>query len=62
MRAWKIQIESENGTSITIKQTFIRYVSGCLLFALTLFFMFGNAKSQALHDTLSKTLIIRNNK
>lgn len=62
MSAWKIQLTSENGASITLKQTTTRYLCGCLTFGFTLLSMFANSKSQALHDRLSKTIIVRYNK
>lgn len=61
MRAWKIKLTSETGNSISMRQTLTRYICGGLLFGFTYIFMFGKPGSQAMHDRLSKTSIIRYN-
>lgn len=62
MRAWRIKLVTDDGFPITINHTIKRYVCGFFLFGFTLFFMFINSHSQALHDKLSKTIIVKNNK
>jgi uncharacterized RDD family membrane protein YckC len=62
MRAWRIKVVTDDGAPITINHTIKRYVCGFLLFGFTLFFMFIDLRSRALHDKLSKTIIVKNNK
>ncbi|MBX2879853.1 MAG: RDD family protein [Granulosicoccus sp.] len=62
MRAWRIQLVSESGAPITVKQTIARYITGLLLFGITLAFMFSNTSARALHDRFSKTIIVMYNK
>jgi len=62
MRAWRVKVEGIEGSKITFKQSAIRYFSGSLLFGFTLFYALISARSQALHDVISKTIIIRNYK
>lgn len=59
MRAWRLKVESTNDEKITLKQSAVRFVSGTFLFGITLFFAFISPSRQALHDSLSKTKIIR---
>ena len=62
MHAWRLKVTSEDGSSITFKQALHRFICGLAAFGITLFFMFGTTKNQALHDKLSKTKITINNK
>ena len=62
MRAWRLKVESTNDEKITFKRSAIRFVSGTFLFGFTLFFAFASPTRQALHDTLSKTKIVRHYK
>lgn len=59
MRAWRLKVESVDGKNISAGQSAIRYFSGSLLFGITLLYALIPGRSQALHDTLSKTRIIR---
>ena len=58
MRAWRIKVESLDSQTITMKQSLTRYVTGFLLFGITLLYMPFSTQRTALHDTLSKTRIV----
>ncbi len=58
MRAWRIKVESLDHQTITLKQSVSRYLTGFLLFGITLLYMPFSAQRIALHDTLSKTRIV----
>ena len=58
MRAWRIKVESFDSRNITLKQSITRYVTGFLLFGITLLYMPFSTQRTALHDTLSKTRIV----
>lgn len=62
MRAWRLKVEDIEGGSITFNQSAKRYFSGTLLFGFTLLYIVISARSQALHDIVSKTIITRNYK
>ncbi len=57
MRAWKLQLKTENGRKITRIQTLNRYISGFLLFGFTLVFILFSTRNEALHDRISKSYI-----
>ena len=57
MRAWKLQLVTQNGGKITRFQTLNRYISGSLLFGITLIFILFSARKEALHDRISKSTI-----
>lgn len=59
MRAWRLKVEDFEGEIITFKQSAIRYFSGSILFGITLLYALVSTPSQALHDMISKTKIIR---
>jgi len=60
MRAWRLKVEGAEGGIITFKQSALRYFSGSILFGVTLIYTLISTRSQALHDVISKTKIIRN--
>ncbi len=62
MRAWRIQLASTNGEKITVNHTLKRYLTGSLLFGITLLYMLISTDNQALHDRFSNTKIIKYNK
>lgn len=62
MRAWRLQVTSEDGSNVSFKQTLQRFACGLATFGFTLLFMFGSATGQAMHDKLSKTIISINYK
>jgi uncharacterized RDD family membrane protein YckC len=59
MRAWRLKVEGIEGGTITFKQSAMRYFSGSILFGITLLYVLISTQSQALHDAISKTNIIR---
>lgn len=61
MRAWRLKVEGDDSQIITFKQSAIRYFSGSILFGITLLYALVSKRSEALHDVISKTKIIRNN-
>ncbi len=58
MSAWRIKVEGTQHQSISFSQSLMRYLSGTVLFVITLFYMFFNKEGTALHDRLSKTKIV----
>ena len=58
MRAWRIRVEGIEHEKITFNQSVQRFMVGLFMFGITFAFMYGKASSQALHDTLSKTIIV----
>ena len=58
MRAWRIKVESLDSQTITFKQSITRYLTGFVLFGITLLYMPFSPQRTALHDTLSKTRIV----
>ena len=62
MRAWRIRVEGENTDFITRKQSLIRYICGSLMFGITLLYMLISTRREALHDKLSRTIIVFYNK
>lgn len=58
MRAWRIKVEGIDKQTITFRQSVLRYVTGFLLFGVTLLSIPFSAQRTALHDQLSKTRII----
>ena len=62
MQAWRIKVISESNNPLTYKQCAIRYLTGTVLFGITLVFAAFSPSKQGLHDTLSKTKIIFKNK
>ena len=63
MKAWKFQVEQNNGENITQKQAFIRFVLAIVSFsALGLGFVYQlfNKNNLALHDKYSNTRLIKN--
>ncbi len=59
MRAWRIKLEGIESSNVTFKQSLKRFVTGTLLFGFTLAFIPLSKRKQALHDTLSKTKIVK---
>lgn len=59
MRAWRIRLTTIDGNPIAWTHTLQRFLTGFLLFGITLLFMFSNTQQQAAHDRLSKTKIIK---
>lgn len=59
MRAWRIKLEGIESSNVTFKQSAKRFVTGTLLFGFTLAFIPLSKRKQALHDTLSKTKIVK---
>ena len=57
MRAWKLQLKTQNGAKITRIQTLNRYVSGTFLFGFTFVFILFSQRKEALHDRISKSFI-----
>lgn len=62
MRAWRIKLQSNNSASLSLKQSAIRFSTGLLLFGFTLAYMLISKDAAALHDTLSDTIIVRDNR
>jgi len=62
MRAWNLQLATENGQEISRFHTLKRYVLGSVFFGFTLLFILFSARKEAIHDTLSGTTIIIKNK
>ena len=62
MRAWRIKVESLDSQNITFKQSLSRYLTGFLLFGITLLYMPFSTQQTALHDRISKTRIVIVNK
>lgn len=62
MRAWRIRVEGEQQVRLTLNQSAIRFITGTLLFGFTLLAMPFSKQARALHDTLSKTKIVRDYK
>jgi len=63
MKAWKFQVEQNNGENITQKQAFIRFVLAIVSFsALGLGFVYQlfNKNNLTLHDKYSNTRLIKN--
>ncbi|NND90981.1 MAG: RDD family protein [Granulosicoccus sp.] len=58
MRAWRIRVVGMNSEKMTFKQSLARYLSGSLLFGITLLYMPFSARGLALHDQLSRTKIV----
>lgn len=58
MRAWRIKVESIESSNITFKQSLARFITGVLLFGITLGYLLFSADARALHDRLSKTKIV----
>lgn len=58
MSAWRIKVEGTQHQSISFSQSLMRYLSGSVLFIITLLYMFFNEDRAALHDQLSKTKIV----
>lgn len=59
MRAWRLKVEDLEGSKITFKQSAKRYFTGTILFGITLLYIVISSRSEALHDVISKTKIIR---
>lgn len=62
MRAWRLKVEGIEGEVITFKHSAMRYFSGSILFGFTLLYALMPGQSNALHDVISKTKIIRDYK
>ena len=61
MQTWRIRVVNNNGESISVGQSVIRFalaIVSLLLCGLGYFYMFFNAKKETLHDNLSATKII----
>ena len=59
MRAWRLRVEGTEDIKITFKQSAMRYFSGSFLFGFTLLYTLLPKQSQALHDVISNTKIVR---
>jgi uncharacterized RDD family membrane protein YckC len=58
MKAWKFQVVQKNGKNITQKQALIRFILAIIgIISLSQLF---NKDNLALHDQLSKTILIKN--
>ncbi|MBT3431585.1 MAG: RDD family protein [Candidatus Thioglobus sp.] len=58
MKAWKFQVVQKNGKNITQKQALIRFILAIIgIISLSQLF---NKDNLALHDRLSKTILIKN--
>ena len=62
MRAWRIKGESLDSQNSTFPPSLSRYLTGFLLFGITLLYIPFNTQLTALHDKLSKTRIVMVNK
>ena len=63
MKAWKFQVEQNNGENITQKQAFIRFVLAIVSFSvlgLGFVYQLFNKNNLALHDKYSNTRLIKN--
>jgi uncharacterized RDD family membrane protein YckC len=59
MRAWRIKVEGMEGAPLSFKQSVTRYLTGALLFGISLLYVPFSKHHLALHDRLSRTKIIR---
>jgi uncharacterized RDD family membrane protein YckC len=59
MRAWRIRVVSINGTSISPRQSLMRYLGGTVLFGITLLYLPFSRQGAALHDRISRTEIVK---
>ncbi|ASJ75049.1 RDD family protein [Granulosicoccus antarcticus] len=59
MRAWRLRVEALDSETITLKQSVARYLTGFLLFGISLLYMPFSKQGLALHDSLSRTKIIK---
>ena len=62
MRAWRLKVEGIEHEKITFKQSATRYFAGSFLFGFSMLSILISARSQALHDMVSKTKIRMNYK
>ncbi len=62
MQAWRIKVVSDTNNKLTYKQCAQRYLSGTLLFGITLVAALFSASGRAWHDRLSGTKIVFKNK
>ena len=62
MRAWRIKLVTDNASEIKLAHCVKRYLTGTLLFGVTLLYVLVDKQRRALHDRLSDTLIIIKNK
>jgi len=63
MKAWKFQVEQNNGENITQKQAFIRFILAIVSFSvlgLGFVYQLFNKNNLALHDKYSNTRLIKN--
>jgi uncharacterized RDD family membrane protein YckC len=59
MRAWRIKVEGMEGAPLSFRQSVTRYLTGTLLFGISLLYVPFSTHHLALHDRLSRTKIIR---
>lgn len=62
MKAWRLRLVAENGQQIRLAQCAVRFLCGALLFGLTYLSMGFDDRQRALHDHLSRTIIVKTNK
>ena len=62
MRAWRIKLVTDNASEIKLAHCVKRYLTGTLLFGVTLLYVLVDKQRRALHDRLSDTIIIMKNK
>jgi len=63
MKAWKFQVEQNNGENITQKQAFIRFVLAIVSFSIVglgFVYQLFNKNNLAFHDKYSNTRLIKN--
>ena len=63
MKAWKFQVEQNNGENITQRQAFIRFVLAIVSFSIVglgFVYQLFNKNNLAFHDKYSNTRLIKN--
>lgn len=58
MRAWKIELQNENGQPVSWPQALLRFALGILTFGVGLLWVNISQKQQALYDLLARTRMI----